>query len=339
MRSSHLRICLLIGMMLASPVVYAEDVLSRVKAKGVVRCAVDHTPGFSGFDNRGRPHGFDIDFCRAIAAAVFGDANAIRPERINTANKFKALAAGEIDVVLGMATWTYSRDTGIGASFVAPTFFDGQGFLAWSDSHHAQPGNLKGAKICVQKGTTSAENLRDHDKHFNLELNIIVANSTDDRISRFIRHECDLMTGDRTELAAIRIASTLDAKRWVLWPDTISREPIGPYVVANDGRWGAIVRWVVNATQIAELRGITSKSVYEINTQADSELRRLAGLERNFGKPLGLRDDWARQVITQVGNYGEIFDRHLGMNSPFHLERGANNLGSKGGLFFPPPLR
>lgn len=327
-------LCLCAGSATAAP-----DVLARVKARGHVVCGVDHTPGFSGFDDSGRPRGFEVDFCRAIAAAVLGSAERIRTERVNTAAKFKALVDGEIDIAFGMGTWTYTRDTALGVSFVAPTFFDGQGFLAWADSAHATRNALKGARVCVQQGTTTAANLRDHDRRLGLSLKIIESTSSDDRTSRFVRRECDLMTGDRSELAAQRVAKALDPTRWRLLDETISREPLGPYVVAGDPRWFALVRWVVLIPQIAETRGVSARELADITARDDGELRRLAGLEKDFGKSLGLDDGWARRIVEQVGHYGEIFQRHLGAESPFRIERGPNRPVAAGGWLFPPPLR
>lgn len=339
----HCGMLALLAACLTAPLAWASgptrDVLAQVKARGHVRCGVDQSPGFSGFGERGEPRGFDIDFCRAVAAAALGDANAIRPERINTATKFKALVAGDIDIAFGMATWTYTRDSAYGTAFVAPTYYDGQGFMVWADSPHARPSTLKGASVCVQQGTTTAANLADFNQRQKLGLKPVLSGSTEDRTSRFVRRECEVVTGDRSELAALRIAKALDPRRWRLLDDTISREPLGPYVAAGDPRWFALVRWVVNVTQIAEQRGIGARNLAVVGPESDGELRRLAGLERDFGQPLGLDDAWARRVIEQVGNYGEIFDRHLGTDSPFKLERGPNQPSTAGGIFFPPPLR
>jgi general L-amino acid transport system substrate-binding protein len=325
--------------LIADSVAAAPDVMARVVARGHVVCGVDHTPGFSGFGESGRPQGFEVDFCRAVAAAVLGNADRIRTERVNTAAKFKALVDGDIDIAFGMGTWTYTRDTSLGVRFVAPIFFDGQGFLAWADSPYKGPATIKGARVCVQQGTTTAANLRDYDRRNGFGLRIVESSSSDDRTSRFVRRECDLMTGDRSELAAQRIAKALDPARWRLLDTTISREPLGPYVVGDDNRWFALVRWAILVPQIAELRGISSRELANVATGDDGELRRLAGLEKDFGKPLGLNDNWARRIIDQVGHYGEIFDRHLGANSPFRLERGPNQPASADGWFFPPPLR
>ena len=332
----------LVSSLVLSSTARAEpDILARVKKQGFVRCAVDFTPGFSSIDQNGRHQGFDTDFCRAIAAAALGDANAIRLERVSLTYKFQALAAGDIDVAMGMTTWTYKRDTGTGAAFTMPTYFDGQSFLVWSDSPYTSPDKLKGVTVCARRDSTSVGTLLEYDKRLKLGVKIVEANSIEDRIGRFTKRECEVMTGDRTELelTRLRYSGIHTINRWRVLPGEISREPIGPYVAAHDPRWNAIVRWVINVTQIAELRSITSNTIASIGAEADGELRRLAGLEGDFGKSLGLKDDWARQVIAQVGNYGEIFDRNIGVDSPFSLERGPNRPTSSGGYFFPPPLR
>lgn len=322
----------------ATPVSAAQDVLARVKANGFVRCATYQIPGFSDFDNKGQPRGFDIDFCRAVAAAVLGDADAIVSERVGFTHKFKALVDGNVDIAFGMSTWTYSRDTELLTRFVAPIFFDGQGFMAWTTTPQAK-GLIKGSTVCVQTDTTTVANLREYNARHKLNLNIIETKSSDDRLIRFVRRDCDLLTGDSTELAVQRVSATLDPNQWVLLDQIISREPLGPYVVAEDNDWFAIVRWVINVTQIAEERGINQNNLANIGADTDGELRRLAGLESGFGAPLGLDDLWARRVIEQVGNYGEIFERNLGNATAFKFKRGHNQPVSSGGLFFPPPLR
>jgi len=318
----------------------AAGVRERVETRGHVVCGVDHSPGFSGFDEMGRPRGFEVDFCRAIAAAVLGDAERFRTLRISTSTKFQALLDGEIDLALGMSTWTFGRDTNLGVRFVAPIFYDGQGFMVWEDSPFSRSNSLRGARVCVQEGTTSAANLRDHDRQHDLNLTIIATTSSDDRINRFVRRECDLMTGDRTELATRRVASTLDTTRWRLLDLVISREPLGPYIIDGDSEWFALVRWAILVTQIAETRGIVSaRHLNTVGATADTELRRLAGLDPDFGKSLALDPAWARRIIEQVGSYGEIFERHLGTQSPYGFDRGPNRPATQGGWFFPPPLR
>lgn len=314
------------------------DVLERVRERGAVRCAAGWGTGFSDMNSAGRLAGFDVDFCRAVAAAVLGKADAVEIERIDTANKYQALVRGEVDIVFGMATWTYSRDVAMGSRFVAPTFFDGQGFMAWSDSPITRLDQARGAKVCVQKETTTAANLRDLSRTRGLDFQVIEATPNNIR-DRFIRRECDLLSADRSELAMQRATRVVDPKRLRILDEIVSREPMGPYVAQGDERWFNIVRWVIQVTQIADARAVDAASLTKIDEAADGELRRLAGKEAGFGQPLGLKDDWAYQVLTQVDHYGQIFERNLGAGSPLGLERGLNRSWQNGGLFMPPQLR
>jgi general L-amino acid transport system substrate-binding protein len=314
------------------------DVLERVRERGAVRCAAGWGTGFSDMNSAGRPAGFDVDFCRAVAAAVLDKADAVEIERIDTAHRYQALARGEVDIAFGLATWTYSRDVAMRTRFVAPTFFDGQGFMAWSDSPITRLDQARGAKVCVQKETTTAANLRDLSRTRGLDFQVIEATPNNIR-DRFIRRECDLFSADRIELMVQRATRAIDPKRWRLLDEVISREPMGPYVAAGDERWFTIVRWVIQVTQIADARAVDAASLTKIDEAADGELRHLAGKEAGFGQPLGLKDDWAYQVLTQVGHYGQIFERNLGSGSLLGLERGLNRSWQNGGLFMPPQLR
>ena len=314
------------------------DVLERVRKQGAVRCAAGWGTGFSGLDSAGRPAGFDVDFCRAVAAAVLGKADAVEVEQIDTTYKYQALAHGEVDIVFGMATWTYSRDVAMGIRFVAPIFFDGQGFIVWSDSPITRLDQARGAKVCVQKETTTAANLHDVSRARGLDFKVIELSPNSIR-DRFVRRECDLFSADRAELAVQRATRAIDPERWRILDEIVSREPMGPYVAQGDERWFNIVRWVIQVTQIADARAVDAASLATIGEAADGELRRLAGKEAGFGQPLGLKDDWAYQVLTQVGSYGQIFERNLGAGSPLNLERGLNRPWQSGGLFMPPLLR
>lgn len=325
-------------LMLAGVASAWSDVLERVRERGAVRCAAGWGTGFSDMNSAGRPAGFDVDFCRAVAAAVLGKADAVEIERIDTANKHQALARGEIDIALGMATWTYDREVVSGTRFVAPTFFDGQGFMVWSDSPITRLDQARGAKVCVQRGTTTAANLADLSRTRGLDFKVIESSPNQVR-DRFVRRECDLISADRSELAVQRVSQVVDPKRLRILDEIVSREPTGPYVARGDEGWFNIVRWVIQVTQIADARGVDATSLATVGEEADGELRRLAGKEAGFGQPLGLKDDWAYQVLTQVGHYGQIFERNLGAASPLGLERGLNRPWQSGGLFMPPQLR
>jgi general L-amino acid transport system substrate-binding protein len=319
----------------------AAATLDEVRARGSVRCAVDGTAGFGGLGRDGRPAGLDVEFCRAVAAAVLGRADAVELERINTANKFAALARGEVDIAFGMATWTLRRDATLGVRFVTPVFHDGQALMAWADSRIARLGDARGRRVCVQAGTTSADNLADLSRQQGLNLVLVVTGSSEERLSRFLRRDCELLSGDRAELASIRATRTPDPARWRILDETLSREPLGPYVAAGDEPWFNVVRWVVNATLVAEVHGLTAERLAQVGGDAPAEVRMLAGQgDIDSGGILpGLDRRWAFNVLSQVGNYAQIFERTVGHGSPLRLERGLNRLWRDGGLFFPPPLR
>lgn len=320
----------------------AGTVMDRVTQQGEVRCGVDLTPGFSGVDSDGNARGFEVDACRALAAAVLGSPDAVSIRRINTANKFDALVAGDIDVAFGMATWTYGRDTGLGTVFPMVLFYDGQGFMAWRDRDGK---NLTwedapaGTRVCVQRGTTSEANLAAAVQNGHAPVQMVTTASSEDKFIAFARRQCTLVTGDRSELAAR--AATMPAERgqWRILPDVISREPLGPAVAQGDPLWFSVVRWVILSMMVAEAKGVTSANVAGLTTSPDLEIRRLAGGDPTFGKPLGLDSQWALRVISQIGNYGEVFRRNLGDGSPLGLDRGANALWTEGGLHYAPPLR
>ena len=281
-----------IFMMMPSGVSSARaDVLERVRERGAVRCAAGWGTGFSDMNSAGRPAGFDVDFCRAVAAAVLGKADAVEIERIDTANKYQALARGEVDIVFGMATWTYSRDVAMGSRFVAPTFFDGQGFMVWSDSPITRLDQARGAKVCVQKETTTAANLRDLSRTRGLDFQVI--ESTPEGIrDRFIRRECDLLSADRSELAMQRATRVVISSACGSWTKSFSREPMGPNVAAGDERWFTIVRWVIQVTQIADARAVDAASQTRSTEQRTasraprrqgSRVRPAAGIEGRLG--------------------------------------------------------
>lgn len=327
------------ALLIASSTAHAGSILDRVKRDGQVRCGVDQTAGFSDIDATGRPTGFEVDFCRAVAAAVLGNADAIVLSRVRTANKFKALVDDEIDIGLGQATWTLTRDTSLGVWFPVALFYDGQGFMVWSDIGAKRLGDLAGKSICVQGGTTSFVTLREAVASLQPAPNLIEFATSEEKSNGFLGRRCDAVTGDRSELTAMRASSVSGGGRLVLLPDVVSREPLGPVVANRDLVWGQIVRWVGFALIAAEARGLTSESIRSISVSPDGEIRRLAGLEPGVGRGLELDDRWARRVIEQVGNYGQIFARNLGLETRIGLDRGQNALWLSGGLIFSPPFR
>lgn len=332
-------LAILLPAVFAPPLARAEDVLARVRHNGEVRCAVDMTPGFTQINANGEAQGFDIDFCRAIAAAVLGDARRIAIQRISTANKYQAVATGDVDVGFGMASWTMTRDTALGTRFPEVFFHDGQGFLAWADSNIRALEDGRDGTICVQSQTTSQETLKASLQQRGWTMRLIEAPSSEEKWNAFAARKCQMVTGDRSELISRRATMSSAAGQWRLLSETISREPLGPVVSAADDRWASIVRWVVLVTEIAEARDVTQGSVGRLQPSNDAELSRLAGRDAAFGRTLSLDPMWARHVIEQVGNYAEIYDRNLGAGTPFALDRGLNALWRDGGLFYPPSLR
>lgn len=335
--SAGLAAAVAVGMAAATAQAADLSVVERVKARGAVVCGVDQTPGFSGFSRTGDYVGFDIDFCRAVAAAVLGDPQRIEPQRVSTAHKFRALVDGDIDVAFGMATWTYTRDTMLGTAFPTVLWYDGQGFMAWADAGIASLDDLAGRTICVQRQTTSEVHLRDILRRRGIKAEVLSTGSSDEKMNAFAERQCEAVTGDRSELAVRRAHGTAVPERWVILPESVSREPLGPVVAQGDPQWFAIVRWVSLVPIIAEARGVTAAGLAAVTAEAaDGEMRRLAGVEPGFGESLGLDPAWARRVVEAVGTYADIHARTLG---PLGLERGENALWTDGGLHYAPPLQ
>ncbi|MCA1908726.1 MAG: amino acid ABC transporter substrate-binding protein [Magnetospirillum sp.] len=310
----------------------AGAVLDRVKARGKVVCGVDQTPGFGGFDDRGTPMGLEVDLCRAVAAAVLGDPAAIQVQRVTTKYKFAALADGELDIAFGMTTWTFERDTGQGASFPVVSFYDGQGFMKWADETNPWAPT---STICVQSGTTSAANLNEYLARRQSKAKILALSSSEEKLNAFAERRCSVVTGDSTELAAQRSRRTAMTHTWELLDTVISREPLGPAIASGDPEWFALVRWSLLVPIIAEARGLGRMNI-DTAPSTDGEMRRLKGEEPGFGATLRLDPAWARRIVASVGNYGEMFARHL---APLGIGRGQNALWTDGGLLYAPPLR
>ena len=319
---------------------HAGAVLDDVRSRGFVRCSVDDTPGFGAVGPDGHRRGMEVDFCRAVAAAVIGDPDAIELLRITTANKFAALAAGEIDIALGMTTWTLTRDAGLAADFAGVMFYDGQGFMAWADTGADSLDDLSGTRICVQEGTTSAANVADYASANGLSLTPVLLASSDERRDAFMRRQCEVTTGDRSALATTRAALGIPIQSaLIMLPEVISREPLGPVVREGDDEWLDIVRWTLFALIQAEDLGIDQAAVLSGDLPDDPESRRLLGLDGGLGAALDLDPDWARRILASVGNYGDMFERHLGSGSPLGLDRGLNRSWRHGGLLYAPAFR
>ena len=319
-----------------------SKVLAAVRKRGYVACGVNPgLPGFAYPDFRGVWRGFDVDICRAVAAAVLGDADKVRFTAIASGDRFSALQKGDIDILARNTSWSFSRDVGLGLDFAAVTYFDGQGFLAPKALGLASAQELSGARICVQAGTASQDNLADYFNGHGLHYKAVVVATEADARRLYQAGSCDVFTADVSALAGSR--SVLDnPNAHVILPDVISKEPLGPVVRQNDPVWADIVRWTVYAMILGEELGLTSKTVAQAREAAiEPQTRRLLGVEGDYGALLGLSKDWAYQVIRQVGAYHEVFRRDLGADSPLKLERGLNALWNapKPGLLYAPPFR
>jgi general L-amino acid transport system substrate-binding protein len=316
--------------------------LAAVRKRGYVACGVHPSlPGFAYPDVRGVWRGFDVDVCRAVAAAVLGDATKVRFTPITAQDRFSALQKGRLDLLSRNTSWTLARDAGLGLDFPAVTYFDGQGFLAPKALGLTSAEELSGARICVQAGTASEGNLADYFQARGITYNPVVATSEAEARRLYENDGCDVFTADISALAGSRSVLNNPGAHMIL-PDVISKEPLGPVVRQNDPAWTDIVRWTINAMILGEELGLTSKTVEQAReTASDPQTRRLLGLEGDYGAMLGLKPDWAFQVIHQVGAYHEIFRRDLGADSALKLDRGLNALWSapKPGLLYSPPLR
>ncbi len=336
---SALRLCLLLALLL-SPLAHAGKTLDAVKARHELVCGVSTgLAGFSASDSRGNWLGLDVDICRAVAAAVVGDATRVRWTPLNAQQRFAALQSGQIDLLSRNTSWTLSRDAGLGLHFTGIVFYDGQGFMVTRKSKITSAKQLKGAEVCVQSGTTTEKNLSDYSRAQGLKIKPVVFESFEASLKAFFSGRCQAYTTDATSLAAILQRETRNPGDYLILPELISKEPLGPVVRRGDDEWFAVVKWVANALIEAEELGITQANVEQQKASADPAVLRLLGVAEDLGKALQLERDWAYRAIKAVGNYGEIYERNLGSASPLKLPRGANRLWSKGGLLYAPPLR
>ncbi len=314
--------------------------LDDVKAKGHVQCGVSTgLAGFSYTDDAGGWDGFDVDYCRALAAAVFGDREAVKFTPTTGKTRFTALASGEVDVLARNTTWTFSRDADLKFTFIGVNYYDGQGFMARKDLGVSSATELDGATVCIQTGTTTELNLADYFRANGMSYEPVPIETNAEAQQKYLSDACDVYTTDASGLAATRATFENPADHVIL-PEIISKEPLGPVVRHGDNEWGDIARWVLNALVIAEEKGITSANVEEMAAGSDDpEISRLLGGEGEYGAMVGLPADFAVHAILAGGNYGEIFERHLGTNTPIALERGLNAQWTDGGILYAPPFR
>lgn len=324
---------------LASGLAYAGT-LDDVKARGELLCGSNTgLVGFGAPDANGNYQGFDVDLCRAVAAAVLGDPSKIKFIPTTGETRFTALASGEVDLLVRNSTWTYSRDTDLKLDFVAVNYYDGQGFMVKKDLGVASAKELDGATICIQTGTTTELNLADYFKSNNMSYNPVTVVDDAEAQRQYMAGACDAFTTDASGLAATRAAMG-DPENHIILPEIISKEPLGPVVRHGDNNWGDIVRWTFFALVTAEEHGITSANVAEVSGSTQNpEVKRLLGIEGDMGAMMGLDAQWAVRAISAVGNYGEIFARHIGESTPIGLARGLNAQWTQGGLLYSPPFR
>ena len=314
--------------------------LDVVKERGKVMCGTN--TGLAGFGNpndAGVWEGIDVDVCRAVATAVFGDPNAVEFVPTTTKVRFTVLQSGEVDILSRNTTWSFQRDVELGFEFVGVNYYDGQGFMVRKDLGVTSAKELDGASICIQVGTTTELNLSDYFTAEGMTFEAVPVETNAEADAAYMADRCDVYTTDASGLYASR-AGYPDPSQHVVLPEIISKEPLGPVVRGNDSEWADVVRWSLNAMIIAEEKGITSANVDDmIANSEDPEIKRLLGVTPGYGEWLGLSDDWAANIIREVGNYSESFERHIGVNTPINIARGLNALYKHGGILYAPPFR
>jgi general L-amino acid transport system substrate-binding protein len=318
----------------------SADTLADIKARGELLCGTNTgLTGFAAPDANGVYQGFDVAVCKAIAAAVLGDATKVRYVPTTGETRFTALASGEVDLLVRNSTWTFTRDTDLKFDFVAVNYYDGQGFMVKKDLGVSSAKELDGATVCIQTGTTTELNLADFFKANNISYTPVTVADDSEAQRQYVAGACDAYTTDASGLAATR-ATLPDADNHIILPEIISKEPLGPVVRHGDNNWGDIVRWTFYALVAAEELGITSANVNEIGTSTvNPEIKRILGTEGDMGAMMGLDAEWAKRAIAANGNYGEIFAANIGESTPIGLARGLNAQWTQGGLMYAPPFR
>ncbi|KQP04307.1 amino acid ABC transporter substrate-binding protein [Pseudorhodoferax sp. Leaf265] len=326
---------------LASTTAQAGKTLDAVKARGTVKCGVTNgVAGFSAPDTQGNWSGLDVDTCRAIAAAVLGDAKKAEFVPLNSQQRFAALQAGEVDILTRNTTWNLTRDASLGLNFTTINYYDGQGFLVPKKIKVTSAKQLKGATICTQAGTTNEKNVAEWSKAQGIPVKTVVFESFEASFKAFFSGRCQAFTTDTSALAGLRNKEAPNPDDYLILPDLISKEPLAPAVKRGDDEWFAIVKWVPNALIEAEELGITQANIDQLRSNSkDPAQQRLVGTGDDLGKLLGLDKDWSYHAIKAVGNHGEMFERNVGPKSALQLPRGFNNLWNRGGLLYAMPVR
>jgi len=320
---------------------FAGQTLAAVKQRGSVKCGVTNgLAGFSAPDSKGNWTGMDVDICRAVAAAVLGDAKKVEFVPLNAQQRFAALQAGEVDILARDTTWTLTRDASLGLNFTSITYYDGQGFLVPKKLKVTSAKQLRGATVCTQAGTSNEKNAADWFRAQNVPVKTLVFESFEASFKAFFSGRCQAFTTDVSTLAGLRNREAANPGDYVILPELISKSPLAPAVRRGDDEWFAIVKWVPNALIAAEELGITQANADQLKASSQNpDVRRLLGSGEDLGKLLGLDKDWALRAIKAVGNYGEMFDRNVGPKSALGLPRGLNNLWNKGGLMYALPVQ
>ncbi|GGX71073.1 amino acid ABC transporter substrate-binding protein [Saccharospirillum salsuginis] len=313
--------------------------LGDVRGKDYLDCGVSTgIPGFSNPDSQGRWSGLDVDVCRAVAAAVLGDADKVRYTPLTPSDRFNALSSGEVDLLSRNTTWTHSRDTTMGMIFAGIAFYDGQGFMVTRSSGLTSASELNGAAVCIQSGTTSELNLADYFREHNMKYQPVAFTTSDQTLEGFQAGRCNVLSSDLSQLYAQR-TRLKDRDSVRILPEVISKEPLGPAVRQGDMQWYNIVKWTLYAMVNAEEYGVNQSNVDDMRASDKPVIQRMLGVNGDTGRAMGLSADWAYQIIKQVGNYGEVFERNVGQDSELGFDRGLNELWSRGGILYAPPLR
>lgn len=316
-----------------------SQTLEQVQKRGTLACGVSEgLPGFSEKNAKGEWSGFDVDYCRAIAAAIFGDKTKVTFTSLTAANRFESLAAGKVDVLARNTTWTIERELKYKLLFAGTSYYDGQGFLVPRAKNLTSSLELNNSKVCVQKNTTTLLNLGDYFRANSMKLEVVEAASLDELLKFYDSGKCNVMTSDVSKLYAGRAKLTNSDLHMIL-PDVISKEPLGPVVRQDDVHWFTLVRWVHFALVNAEELGVSSKTLSAALNSKKPSVQRLLGVDGNFGKGLKIRPDWVASLIKSVGNYGEIYSRNVGPASKLEIPRGLNQLWNTGGILYAPPVR
>ena len=317
----------------------AAQTLKTVKNRGVLNCGSNGTlAGFGLPDANGKWVGLDVDLCRAVAAAIFNDAEKVRFVPLSAKDRFTALQSGEVDLLARDTTWTVSRDSSLGLNFAGVNYYDGQGFMVRKALNVNSALELNGASVCVQQGTTSELNLSDFFRTHNMQLKSVTFATANEAVKAYDAGRCDAYTTDGSSLYSERLRLA-NANDHILLPEIISKEPLGPAVRQGDDQWFDIVKWTLFAMINAEELNITSKNIDEMKASTNPDIKRFVGTEGNYGEQLGLPKEWAVSIVKLVGNYGEVFERNVGSGSRLKIDRGLNKLWNKGGIQYAPPIR